>query len=93
MINYTGAKKRWIEGNPDRAHVSTSHVERQNMTMRMHMRRYTRMTNAFSKKLENHMHMVALYTVFIFCSCLRPAVYGKFYRRSLGGAAKEGDAL
>ncbi len=75
MINYTGAKKRWIEGNPDRAHVSTSHVERQNLTMRMHMRRYTRMTNAFSKKFENHMHMVALYTVFIFCSCLRPAVY------------------
>ena len=49
-------------------HVSTSYVERQNLTMRMHMRRFTRLTNAFSKKFENHMHMVALYTMFYnFC--------------------------
>ncbi len=55
-----GAHKRRLEGNPDVKAVSTSHVERQNLTMRMHMRR---LTNAFSKKFENHMHMVALYTV------------------------------
>lgn len=59
----TGAKKTKIEGNPDPAFVSTSHVERQNLTMRMQMRRFTRLTNAFSKKFENHVHMVAIYTV------------------------------
>ncbi|MGF1610809.1 MAG: IS1 family transposase [Kiloniellales bacterium] len=59
----TGARKTRIEGNPDPKHVSTSYAERQNLTMRMQMRRFTRLTNAFSKKFENHMHMVALYTV------------------------------
>ena len=59
-----GARKEYIEGNPDPAHVSTSYAERQNLSMRMHMRRFTRLTNEFSKKVENHMHMVALYTVF-----------------------------
>jgi IS1 family transposase len=59
-----GARKQIVEGNPDWAHISTSYAERQNLSMRMHMRRFTRLTNAFSKKVENHMHMVALYTVF-----------------------------
>ena len=58
-----GARKVPIEGKPDPAHVSTSYAERQNLTMRVQMRRFTRLTNAFSKKFDNHMHMVALYTV------------------------------
>ena len=64
----TGIVKRTVEGQPDEKHISTSFVERQNLTMRMHMRRFTRLTNGFSKKVENHMHMVALYTMFYnFC--------------------------
>ena len=59
-----GAKKTQVQGNPDRAHISTSHVERSNLSMRMHMRRFTRLTNGFSKKFMSHVHMVALYTVF-----------------------------
>lgn len=58
-----GARKTRIEGNPDPAHISTSYTERANLTMRMHMRRFTRLTNGFSKKVANHAHMVALYTV------------------------------
>ena len=58
-----GCRKTVVEGNPDPAHISTSYVERQNLTMRMHMRRFTRLTNAFSKKFESHVHMVALYAV------------------------------
>lgn len=58
-----GCRKTPIEGNPDPKHIGTSYAERQNLTMRMHMRRFTRLTNAFSKKFESHVHMVALYTV------------------------------
>ena len=56
-----GVKQARITGRPDPRHMSTSYVERQNLTMRMNMRRFTRLTNGFSKKVENHAHAVSLY--------------------------------
>jgi len=59
-----GCKTHEVSGSPDPKHVSTSYVERQNLTMRMSMRRFSRLTNAFSKKIENHAAMVALYFMY-----------------------------
>ena len=57
----TSIEKLKLFGHPEFGHVSTSNVERVNLSMRMDMRRFTRLTNAFSKKLENHMHAVSFY--------------------------------
>lgn len=59
-----GCDMKTIIGQPDYAHVSTSYVERQNLTMRMSMRRFTRLTNGFSKKIDNHGHAVALHFMY-----------------------------
>jgi hypothetical protein len=59
-----GTMTNAVSGNPDPRHISTSYVERANLTMRMSMRRFTRLTNAFSKKLENHMAAIALHFMY-----------------------------
>ena len=59
-----GCEKTPITGTPDQKHISTSYVERQNLTMRMSMRRFTRLTNAFSKKAQNHIAAMAVYFMF-----------------------------
>jgi IS1 family transposase len=59
-----GTHTKQISGDPDPTHVSTSFAERQNLNMRMHMRRFTRLTNAFSKKFENHAHAVSLFSTY-----------------------------
>jgi IS1 family transposase len=61
---YTGSEVKVISGNPERKHISTSYAERQNLTMRMGMRRFTRLTNAFSKKAENLAHAVSLHFMY-----------------------------
>lgn len=64
----TGTKKKVVIGRPAQSKISTSYVERQNLTMRMGMRRFTRLTNGFSKKLENHMHAISLHFMYYnFC--------------------------
>src|SRR5260370_774828 len=63
-----GTETKVISGNPDHDHISTSYAERQNLTMRMSMRRFTRLTNGFSNKVENHEHALALYFMYYnFC--------------------------
>jgi IS1 family transposase len=64
-----GCEMKEVSGRPDPKHVSTSYVERQNLTMRMHMRRFTRLTNGFSKKIDNHAYAVALH--FMYCNFVR----------------------
>jgi hypothetical protein len=59
-----GAKKEIITGDTNERHISTSHVERQNLTMRMHMRRFTRLTNGFIKKLDNHLAAISLHFMY-----------------------------
>jgi IS1 family transposase len=56
-----GTKTHRVNGNPDPEHISTSYAERQNLSMRMSIRRFTRLTNAFSKKIENHVHAISIY--------------------------------
>lgn len=84
-----GTEKRIVTGNPDEKEISTSYVERNNLTMRMHMRRFTRLTNAFSKKLENHCYAIALHFVYYnFCKVhktlrVTPAMEAKLMKKPM----------
>jgi hypothetical protein len=64
-----GCTSQVVSGDPDPKHISTSYIERQNLTMRMSMRRFTRLTNGFSKKLENHAAAVAIH--YMYCHVAR----------------------
>lgn len=67
-VRYTGAVKTVVTGKPDPRHISTSFVERMNLNLRMEIRRFTRQSSGFSKRVENHMHHIALYTTYFnFC--------------------------
>ena len=84
-----GTEKRVVSGNPEKEQISTSYVERNNLTMRMHMRRFTRLTNAFSKKLENHCYAIALHFVYYnFCKIhktlrVTPAMEAKLTKKPM----------
>lgn len=88
-MRFTGSKKTVVSGNPDQEHISTSYVERQNLTMRMHIRRFTRLTNAFSKKIENHCYAIALHFVYYnFCKVhktlrVTPAMEAKLAKKPM----------
>ena len=85
-----GARTRVDRGNPDPAKISTSYVERQNLTMRMGMRRFTRLTNGFSKKLDNHMAAIAIH--FMHYNFARPhTTLANPYRRTPAMAAGVSD--
>lgn len=64
LSHYKGNIKGVVSGEPEKEHISTSYVERQNLTMRMHMRRFTRLTNGFSKKVGNHANAVSLHFMY-----------------------------
>ena len=87
-----GARKEPIIGMPDPAHISTSHVERQNLNIRMGLRRFTRLTNAFSKKIDMHIFALSLYFVFYnFVRTHKAHKLGTWRKRQNGpGAAKLG---
>jgi hypothetical protein len=69
LISPVGCERKPISGKPDPKHISTSYVERQNLTMRMHNRRFTRLTNAFSKRIDHHVAAISLH--FMYCNFIR----------------------